>query len=734
MLNHFSRVAVYSRNLFLSHHGLRSISNAVNHYQSLGINSFTDEKLKGTVSSIVYQEFHESIKNGKAMPKRSADALANALREWAMEKGAVNFAHWASPVRGPINLLKHDAFIDYDYDTMVPQCKFSGSRLFMNETDGSSFPNGGLRDTHRAAAYLSWDKLSPPFVRGDTLYLPSAFISWYGDALDEKTPLLRSQEAVNKAALRLLHHLGESATGVVCNVGWEQEFYLIDRDHYTSRPDLMSCGRTLLGADPPRGQQTDMNYFSRVPERVKVCLEEVQKDLHTSGVNLMLYHSEVGPAQYEFCPLYTLTNSSADGNLLAMDLLQEYAGRHGLVALFHEKPFKNVNGSGKHCNWSLSVKDTGRNLFVAGKSDSDQRSFMMFLSCLFRAVNLHTDLIRTSVSGAGNDHRLGAQEAPPAIISLYVGKGLGAHIENIIAGKKLTGYGSEDKIIDFGSGNIQPIVASGEDRNRTAPFPFCGNRFEFRAVGSDMHIGFPLACIQTAMADSMNALADELDQGTSLEEGVRSFFKDNIRIMFNGDGYSSEWQNEIAPSRGLPILKTTVDSLATFASQKNKDLFSTTGVFKPHEVDARQVVLYEKYIATILIEANCLVNMMQTGVMSACVQDLQTYKDTALHNERAELYKSVISSVTALVTKIDSFPQDLDFDAQSRYCVDEILPLMDEVRSNADQAEGLVDERLWPYTSYQDILFGATNKRNSSSTTVGSSVHLRQMGVGGTFS
>lgn len=709
MFNHSTRKALNlgNRPLF---HCLRSYGTT--HYNLLGDNSFTDRKLKVNVSDFVYNDFHASIKNKRAMKKETADALALALRGWAMERGAVNFAHWASPVRGPISLLKHDAFIDYDYKTMEPKVKFSGSRLFFNETDGSSFPNGGLRETHRAAAYLSWDKLSPPFVRGDTLYLPSAFISWHGDALDEKTPLLRSQESINTAAMRLLRHLGDNeATGVVCNNGWEQEFYLIDREHYLARPDLMACGRTLIGTNPPRGQQTDMNYFARVPQRVKACLEGIQKELHSAGVNLMVYHSEVGPSQYEFSPLFSLVNASADGNLLSMDLLQEYAYQHDLVALFHEKPFANVNGSGKHCNWGMNIENTGQNLFVPGKTPEEQRTFITFTSCLFRALKKHGDLIRTSVSSAGNDHRLGAQEAPPAIVSLYTGDGLEAHVHKIIAGKsELEGYGTEDKIINFGSGAVQPITATSEDRNRTAPFPHCGNRWEFRAVGSDQHTGFPLAMVHAAMAESMDVLADELDKGTPLKDAVRDMLAENVDIMFNGDGYSKEWQENIAPSRGLPNLRSTADALATFGSDKNKELLKNTGVFQPHEVEARRAVLYDKYTATILIEANCLVNMMQTGVESACMNDLRIYENTPLYHEREALYRSLFRSTKVLSEEIQAFPEEADFNTQARFCADLILPLMQKVRNKADEAERMVDTQLWPYPTYADMLFRAVRK------------------------
>merc|ERR1719397_1216445 len=533
-------------------------------------------------------------------------------------------------------------------------------RLFFNETDGSSFPNGGLRATHTAAAYLSWDKTSSPFVRGDTLYIPSAFITWNGDALDEKTPLLRSQEAVNKAALRVLHHLGDTdANGVDSNNGWEQEFYIVDREHYLQRPDLIACGRTLIGSNPPRGQQTDCNYFSRVPLRIKHCFEEVQKILHKSGVNMMVYHSEVGPSQYELSPIFSLTNSSADTNVLAMDVLQEVAYENGLVVLYHEKPFANVNGSGKHCNWSLSVKNSGRNLFEPGKTIADQRSFITFTSCLLRAVNRHGNLIRIGASSAGNDHRLGAQEAPPGIISLYLGEGLGNRIESIISGKSdLEGYGAVDKVIHFGSSSVQPIKGSAEDRNRTAPFPFCGNRFELRAVGSGQHIGLALTFVHAAITESLDYVADELDKGIPLKEVVRDVLKNNIKAMFNGNSYSKEWQDEEAPKRGIISYPSSVEAIHTLTDPKNIDLHAKTGIFKPQEVHARQTIMYENYIETILIEANCLVNMLNTGVIPVCLKDLKTYENTILYEERKEILTSLMQMTRKLMSQIESFPAE----------------------------------------------------------------------------
>uniref|UniRef100_A0A7S2WJT6 GS catalytic domain-containing protein n=1 Tax=Mucochytrium quahogii TaxID=96639 RepID=A0A7S2WJT6_9STRA len=671
-------------------------------------NLFNDSTMKANTSPDVYEEFHNSVKEGRAMSKDAANSLADTLRVWAMERGAENFAHWASPVRGPNNLLKHDAFIDLDFKTMEPIVKFSGSRMFFNETDGSSFPNGGLRETHCAAAYLSWDRLSPPFVRGDTLYFPSAFISWRGDALDEKTPLLRSQQAINREGSRLMPFLGEApGTGVICNVGWEQEFFLIDREDYVARPDLVSCGRTLFGAAPSRGQQTDQNYFSRMPLRVKAVLEDLNQELHRLGIASSVYHSEVAPGQFEFSPIFSLVNSAADGNIVSMELLTEIAQKHDMVCLFHEKPFANLNGSGKHSNWGLNVAGTGRNLFVPGKTVDEHKSFMAMVAVMLRAIHRHGDLIRTSVATAGNDHRLGAQEAPPAIMSLYLGEGLGAHCERLARGEgNLEDYGkASGKIIEFGSPNVQPIEGADEDRNRTAPFPFCGNRFEFRAVGSDQNIGFPLTCVQSAVAESMGDMATRLEAGETLDAVIRDFLKENLVAMFNGDGYSSHWQNEDAPSRGLPNLATSVDAYEVFASSKNVDLFSKVNVFQPHEVHARQEILYDKYNQTILMEANCLLDMMETGVLPACAKDLQSYQGTALSGDRSDLYGALSNHTKTLGTILDEYPHDADSSVQARYCVDVIKPVMHEVRVEADQAERLVDQQLWPFPTYHSMLF-----------------------------
>ena len=505
-----------------------------------------------------------------------------------------------------------------------------------------------------------------------------------------------------------MKHLGDAeATGVTCSVGWEQEFFLIDHDHFKARPDLVACGRSLFGAQPPRGQQTDANYFSRMSPRVKLVLEEAQERLFKCGVNLVIYHNEVAPSQHECSPIFTFSQVSVDQNILAMDILDEAALNHGLVALFHEKPFAGLNGSGKHSNWGVNARGTGRNLFVPGKTVEHQRSFIAFVACLLRAVKLHGDVIRAAVSSAGNDHRLGAQEAPPAIISLYLGENLGAHVQSIIDGKaELEGYGTDEKTISFGTRSVVHIPAAAEDRNRTAPFPFCGNRFELRAVGSDQNFAFAIAMVQAAFAESLDYLATKLDHGTDLTSAVREILSDNISAMFNGDGYSSEWQDKLAPARGLPNLKTTVDALEVFASDKNKEFLSRMGVFTPQEVEARQSILFSKYAEVILMEANCLMNICNNGILPACARDLASYHGMErLAGDRAAIYESLSSELAVLSNLVDAAPHNDGEHKLARYCVDVIKPQMEVLRVFIDGAERKVSKDIWPYPTYHDILF-----------------------------
>lgn len=640
------------------------------------------------------------------------------MLEWSRERGALNFAHWAMPIRGATNLLKHDAFVELDFSKHGPVKPivedFSASRLFMSETDGSSFPNGGLRATHRAAAYMSWDVNSPPFLRGDTLYIPSAFITFNGEALDEKTPLLRSMRAVKEAGKRFLKYAKgtpeEIEAGVDCNVGWEQEFFLIEREDFERRPDLVAAGRTVMGAEPARGQQTSANYFAKMHERAKLVMEDVHNELLRLGVPLYVYHNEVAPAQHEFSPIYRFCNVAADHNVLSMEVLRECARRHNLIALTHEKPFRAVNGSGKHLNWGLNAGGSGRNLFVPGDTPAEQQSFMAFVAALVRSVNLHGDMIRASVASAGNDHRLGAHEAPPAIISLYLGDVMMQHIESIITGGPLEGYGKSQKDLSFKTHSVFPIKAATEDRNRTAPFPFCGNRFELRAMGSDGNICLPLTFVQAAITESMNHMSDEIEKGKSLRDVVSDTFKQNKRIIFNGNGYSEDWHKE-AEKRGLPNIRQSVDAYASMNTDKAKALLTKCNVLNEAEINARVQIAYDQHAETVKIEANVMLNMLQQGLIPACARDLSIYNTPEAKalggTQRALIYKSLADKATELEEAVLQCPSSDDVGSLpvAKYCQDVLRKKMAETRELADASERLISRDLYPFPTYHDMFF-----------------------------
>ncbi len=679
---------------------------------AIGEKILTRADLFKSLSSETVKHINKQDAEKQPYSKAVQNEIANIVFEWATRNGASSFAHYGSPIRGPVPLIKHDSFIKMNFKDGTFTPGFEGSRLFLGETDGSSFPNGGLRATHTAGAYLTWDVQSPLFIRGDTLLIPSGFVSFNGDALDEKTPLLRSQDAVSNAGSRLLPLLGEKdgKSGIICNNGWEQEFFLVDHELYLQRPDLMTSGRSLIGAPPPRGQQTSVNYFAKIPARSKRVLESIQKDLLEMGISLAVYHNEVAPSQVEISPVFTASNIASDTNLIAMDVIRDAARREGMVALFHEKPFKNINGSGKHCNWGLNVKATGRNLFVPGSNEQEQTTFIALVACLMRSINLYGDTIRVGVASAGNDHRLGAHEAPPAIISLYLGKGLGEHIEKIAKQNgELTGYGVGERILSMGTSALKNVKTSTEDRNRTAPFPFCGNRFELRAVGSDMNTAFPVMIVQTAMAESMNELAKIIESKSgSVKEAVREMLNDNIRVMFNGNGYSEEWHKE-AEKRGLPNLRDTVSALSTWTSEKNIKLFESMKVLRAEEVKARQNIHYENYTETIIMEANCLLDMMETGIIPACAEDLKQYQGVpaSLVGGRAELYDKLAKEVRVLQDLVGKFTtiEDEGKAASAKYAAKVIKPQMSVVRTLCDDAERLMRADLYPYPTYQSILF-----------------------------
>lgn len=671
----------------------------------MGVNVWDASKMEMSLSEETYEAYLAKINEDVPLTKAQKNEIADALAAWAMSRGAVSFSHWFMPVRGLRAGMKEDSFIDIDYGTGESISRtFNGTKLFFGETDGSSFPNGGLRATHTAAAYTSWDCTSAPFIRGQNLFIPSVFVSYRGHALDEKTPHLLSQEAVNREGMKLLKQLGDTESSkVVSNVGWEQEFFLVDKDLYNERPDLVQTGRTIVGAPSALGQQLDNNYFTDVNPRAKRFMEDLRDECWKLGMNYVVHHNEVAPSQHEFSPIFSLTNYAADQNLASIELMNQIASKHGLAVLLHEKPYAGINGSGKHNNWGLNT-DSGKNLFTPGKTAESQANFISMVACLVRGFDLHGDLIRSGVATAGNDHRLGAQEAPPAIMSVYTGTVMEEHLKSVMEGGPLEGYtGAGEGDLEILTSAIQPIEKPAEDRNRTAPFPFCGNRFEFRAVGSNQQIYWPLTCLNTIVADSMKELASMIEGGMSQRDATAKMLKDHWRVVFNGNGYDEAWHKEAEFDRKLPNLRNTPAALATLASDKNKELFSSQKVFSAEEVEARQETLLEEYANTITIEANCMLDMMNQGCIPACCEDLKEYEGTGLEGNRKEAYKLLANNTATLQSVLEAAPEGAQEAAD--YCADSIIPAMNEVRASCDLAERLCSNSKWPFPVYSELLF-----------------------------
>ena len=674
---------------------------------NMNSNVLDDAILKKLVDPDIYYAFARCRATGLPMDKADANALAKSIREWAQSKGCIGYSHWFSPLRGPMHGEKLETFVAVDFATDRLIINLTGSELFQTETDGSSFPNGELRETHKAAAYIGWDTGSPPFVYRETLYIPSAFVSWTGEALDQKTPLLRADLAVDEQSLRLLHHLGDTDTKqVVCNVGWEQEFFLIDREKYLARPDLVATGRTLLGARPLRGQELSTNYFARLSPRVNRYMAEAREKMWALGISIHCTHNEVAPAQHEISPIFNLANLAADTNILAMDVLRDLAFDHGFAILFHEKPFAGINGSGKHNNWGLNT-DTGVNLFVPGDTENDNRRFIAFVAALLRGVNKHGDLLRCGVSTASNDHRLGAQEAPPAIITLHLGERLEAHMKQVAEGGKFTAYETPHKQIEI-SAPVADIRASLEDRNRTAPFPWCGNRFEFRAVGGNQHIAFPLTMVNAALADSLKHMCDEIEAGKEADQVIRETIKQNQGALFSGNGYSEELYAHAKKST-LIHLKSSPEAYQALTSAKNIKLFSDLGIFNEREIAARQRILQEAYTTELWIEARTLLNILRTLIIPVAIEDARVGTESGysskLFDEKANLVQQLLTETDKLAVAFDEFPDD-DPAQSASYAHETVKPLMQSARTVADRLEALVDGRLWPLPTYSEMLHG----------------------------
>jgi len=676
---------------------------------------FSDEVMKSRLSSRVYARFKEALTTGEPTSEDDMKAIAEAIFKWAREQGAVAFAHWFFPMRGGsgaygsmAGACKMDTLIDLDWSSSEATKPFKATlpyeRLFFGETDGSSFPNGGLRATHTAAAFTTWDRSSPCFVLDRVLRIPCAFITQLGACIDEKTPLLRSNDALNREGLRLLKHIkiGSDAKAIHSFLGWEQEFFVVRADLYRKRPDLVNCGRTLVGRLPRRHQQGELNYFAPPPMTVETLMNNVRAAMLRLGVAIAVQHNEVAPAQHEMSPIYCQSTFSCDNNVLFMEVMEREAEKLGLKVLFHEKPFAGINGSGKHNNWSVGT-DTGLNFFYPGKTDEARKLFVTAIACLAYGLKQHNEVVRCCVAHAGNDHRLGAQEAPPAIISLYPGTGFEQHVDRIIAGGDILGYKAEKATANPRAASAMPAVCGVEDRNRTAPFPFCGNRFEFRAVGSSQNCSLPIAMCNTIMASGFAALSSLIEGGMTHRDAVAKLYKDNRQIIFTGNGYSKEWPTEAA-RRGLPNLNTTPMAVEHFNKPKAKALFKEMGIFTDEECDARMDIMLENYVTNLCIEVATLTSMVETAILPACRNDLKLYATMPkLAGDRQKVYNAIHEEATKLKTVFAGRPKGHLADA--KYLCDKVKPQMLAVRQQVDLAEGLIDKDLYPFPTYDELIY-----------------------------
>ena len=687
-----------------------------------GTSVFNDDVMQERLPKDVYKSLRKTIDEGKDLDLTVANAVANAMKDWAVEKGATHFTHWFQPLNG-ITAEKHDSFISPTSDGRVIM-QFSGKELVKGEPDASSFPSGGLRATFEARGYTAWDPTSYAFVKGDSLYIPTAFCSYSGEVLDKKTPLLRSMEALSKQALRLLRLFGDTAAKrVVTTVGPEQEYFLIDKKLYDQRPDLLYTGRTLFGAKAPKGQELEDHYFGSIKPRIAAFMKELDEELWKLGILAKTKHNEVAPAQHELAPIFTTTNIATDHNQLTMETMKNVAARHGLVCLLHEKPFEGVNGSGKHNNWSLST-DTGVNLLDPGKEPAKNTRFLLFLAAIIKGVDEYQDLLRISVASAGNDHRLGANEAPPAIVSMFVGEELEAILAAIEQGRDYTC--AAEKKLQTGVHVLPDLHMDTTDRNRTSPFAFTGNKFEFRMLGSAISIACPNIMLNTLAAEEFRQFADELEGSDDLERDVRKIVQrvmgEHGRIIFNGDGYSAAWQQE-AERRGLWNLPTTVDALPHYLDEKNVELFARHSIYTRAEMEARYETALEEYAKTIRIEALTMSQMAHRDVFPAVSKVLSHLADGISAQRIAckdlpcagetKLLKALSSLLDQAFEKADALDFHLaqeevgggDILTQATYYKNSVLPAMEALRAAVDGMETLTDASAWPYPSYGELMF-----------------------------
>ena len=678
---------------------------------------FNESEMKKRLSANIYASLKKTMVEGCPLELGVANEVANAMKDWAIEKGATHYSHWFQPLTG-ITAEKHDSFLTPAAEGKIIM-SFSGKELIKGEPDASSFPSGGYRSTFEARGYTVWDPTSFPFVKDHTLCIPTAFCSYNGEALDKKTPLLRSMESLNRQSLRILKLFGNSAKHVTTTMGPEQEYFLVDEKLYAKRRDLKMTGRTLFGAHPVKGQEMDDQYFAAIKPRVIEYMEDLNEELWKLGIYAKTEHNEAAPAQHEMAPIFTTSNLAADQNQLTMEVMKKVARRHGLICLLHEKPFEGVNGSGKHNNWSIAT-DSGENLFSPGTTPMENAQFLLFLTAVIKAVDDHQDLLRAIVASAGNDHRLGANEAPPAIMSIYVGDELEAILKAIKDGKPYTGNGSKKMSIDV---DVLPAIPKDStDRNRTSPFAFTGNRFEFRSVGSNLSISGPNTILNAILADSLSKFADELEKAENFDKELQNLIKREItahwRILFNGNGYGEEWIKE-AEKRGLKNFRTTPDAMVHYLDKKNIELFKQTGIYSEVEMKSHYDVKLEKYCQILNIEVGTMIEMVNKDIEPSALNFLNKLTDTYSKMPADlpfEYGKNQIKKVSALLNELEQKKQKLDelhIQAQEKTELMEkaqdyakkILPAMEDLRSSGDLLEELLGQEYKPYPSYEDLLF-----------------------------
>ncbi len=684
---------------------------------------FNDETMREKLPKDIYKSLRKTIESGNDLDIEVANVVANAMKEWAIQKGATHFTHWFQPMTG-ITAEKHDSFISPANEGSIIM-DFSGKELIKGEPDASSFPSGGLRATFEARGYTAWDPTSYAFIKDNTLCIPTAFCSYGGEALDKKTPLLRSMECINTQALRILRLFGNTEVKrVTATAGLEQEYFLIDKKLHDQRLDLMLCGRTLFGAKSPKGQEMDDHYFGAIKPRISAFMRELDEELWKLGILAKTEHNEVAPAQHELAPIFTTVNSAVDQNQIIMETMKNVAGRHGLVCLLHEKPFASVNGSGKHNNWSLTT-DTGMNLLEPGKSPRENAQFLLFFTAVIKAIDEYAELLRVTTATSGNDHRLGANEAPPAIISMFVGDDLEIILNAIENGIDYDGDGTVDERIQVGVHVLPPIPKDSTDRNRTSPFAFTGNKFEFRMLGSSQSAAGPNFVLNTIVAEELRQFADELesaeDFSSALDELIKRTIKEHKRIIFNGDGYSSEWEEE-AERRGLPNLRNSVEALESFISEKNEKLFKRHNIFTEAELHSRSEIMLELYSKAINIEALTMVDMVKKDIIPALsnytskiaenihtkkqvLDQLSCHAEYSLLEKLSEILEAIYTRITELEKEMHQAHKCKGALNTAKFYRDKVFSKMNEMRFFIDSAENLVEREAWPYPSYADLIF-----------------------------